>query len=140
MSIDKKTRRYLGVDWGEKRIGLALGDDETGIATPLGVVDSVAGVLDLTKEEEIDKIIIGLPVKMSGAKNETSPAFDKFVKYLRDNSGIPVEFMDERLTSKAADALLKRGANPLSPRLRRAGAARDSIAAMLILQAYLDKS
>lgn len=129
--MDKKTTRYLGIDWGEKRIGLALGDDETGIATPCGVVDSVAGILDLTKEEEIDKIIIGLPVKMSGAKNETSPAFDKFVKYLRDNSGVPVEFMDERLTSKAADAL---------PGTKKTKAARDSIAAMLILQAYLDKS
>src|SRR3989339_428521 len=131
MNMDKKTTRYLGIDWGEKRIGLALGDDETGIATPCGVADSAAGVLDLTKKEEIDKIIIGLPVKMSGEKNETPPAFDKFVKYLRANSGVPVEFMDERLTSKAADAL---------PGTKKTKAARDSIAAMLILQAYLDKS
>jgi len=128
--MDKKILRYLGVDWGEKRIGLSLGDSETKMATPFKVVNSVSDILSLIKKEEIDRIIVGLPVKMSGAADETSDVFNKFIKYLRDRAGIPLEFMDERLTSKAADAL---------PGTKKTKAARDSIAAMLILQAYLDK-
>ena len=128
--MDKKILKYLGVDWGEKRIGLSLGDSETKMATPFKVVNSVSDILSLIKKEEIDRIIVGLPVKMSGAADETSDVFNKFIKYLRDRAGIPLEFMDERLTSKAADAL---------PGTKKTKAARDSIAAMLILQAYLDK-
>lgn len=123
------TIKYLGIDWGEKRIGLALGDSETGMATPFGVVAGVDDIIMTVRKEEVDVIVVGLPVKMSG-KVETTDNFNKFLKEIKDNVKIPVLTVDERLTSKAADAL---------PGSKKTKAPRDAVAAMLILQTYLDK-
>ncbi|MFH0923593.1 MAG: Holliday junction resolvase RuvX [Candidatus Falkowbacteria bacterium] len=131
-------KKYLGIDWGEKRIGLALGDSETKIATPFNVAGSIKEIIKIIKEEKIDAIILGKPVKMSG-RDELSDEFESFIKLLRKKAGIPIEMIDERLSSKAADALAgDKRANPPSLKFRRARAPRDAVAAMLILQSYLD--
>ncbi|MBU4375800.1 Holliday junction resolvase RuvX [Patescibacteria group bacterium] len=131
-------KKYLGIDWGEKRIGLALGDSETKIATPFKVAGSIKEIVKIIKEEKINAIIIGKPVKMSG-RDELSDEFESFVKLLEKKAGIPIEMIDERLSSKAADALVGgKRANPPSLKFRRARAPRDAIAAMLILQSYFD--
>jgi len=58
-----ESKRYLGIDWGEKRIGLALADSETSLALPLTTVSGLAGVLAAIKEEGIDEIVLGSPRK-----------------------------------------------------------------------------
>jgi len=126
--LDKKTERYLGLDWGEKRIGLATADSETSLALPLKTVGSLEEVLETIEQEEIDVIVIGSPKKMSGQAAD-SPAWLSFVEQLGERSGRPLEFLDERLSSLAADALSGED---------KEKAKRDEIAATLILQDYLD--
>lgn len=121
---------YLGIDWGEKRIGLALGDSETRIATPFKVVAGMSDIFPIIKEEEIDIIVIGKPYSISNSKFKISKEFSYFLNTLKEKTGVQIFTVDERLTSKAADALVGN---------KKTKAARDSIAAMLILQSYLDR-
>jgi putative transcription antitermination factor YqgF len=129
--IGDKLVKYLGVDWGEARIGLALADSETRIATPFKVVGGVKDVMRVMEDERIDMIIMGEPVGIrnqeSGIRNKK---YNHFLEYLRQEAKIPVELVDERLSSKAADAL---------PGGKKIKAPRDAVAAMLILQCWLDK-
>lgn len=122
-------KKYLAIDWGTKRIGLATGDSETKIALPFKVVADIREVLKAIKDEEIDEIIVGLPVKLSGAKDNLTAGFDVFVNALKSKAGLPLILADERLSSKAADALAG---------TKKTKAARDALAAMLILQGYFD--
>lgn len=131
---------YLGVDWGEKRIGLALADSETKIATPFKVVGNLQEVMAEIKKEEIDVIVVGKPLpifnfsakggSVSGGQFPISKQFGEFIKLLKKKINIPVEMADERLSSKAADALSG---------TKKTKAPRDAVAAMLILQGHLDK-
>ena len=121
---------YLGVDYGEKRIGLALGDDEMKIATPFKVVGNIDDLSQIIKDEEIDIVVVGVPHQITNYKLPIAKEFEKFINALKDEIGIPVKRVDERLSSKAADALVGD---------KKTKAPRDTIAAMLILQSYLDK-
>jgi len=122
-------KKYLGVDWGEARIGLAIGDDETKLATPFKTIATGKEALDVVLDEGIDEIIIGKPVKMSGEEKYLD-SFNSFVDDLKNDLAIPIILVDERLSSKAADALLGD---------KKTKAGRDEIAAMLILQTYFDR-
>jgi putative Holliday junction resolvase len=137
------SKKYLGVDWGEKRIGLALADGETKMATPFKVVKDVNEVAEAINAEKIDVVVLGKPWSIMNdppLAEITNEKYNKFIKDLKDKTNLPVELADERLSSKAADALVgDKKTNPPSPRLRRASASRDEIAAMIILQSYLDK-
>jgi len=125
-----KIKRYLGIDWGEKRIGLATADDEVCLALPLKTVSSMAEVLSAIAEEEIDIIVLGSPRKMSGEAAD-NPLWLNFLNQLKERSGRTVILVDERLTSLAADSLEGSAADK---------AERDEIAATLILQDYLDQN
>jgi len=122
--------KYLGVDWGSKRIGLATADEETGLSLPLGTVSDLAGLLQTIDDEEITKIIIGRPYQMASLEHTINPVYLKFLDLLKNQTSIPVIEIDERLSSLAADALG-------GPKKMRAG--RDEIAAALILQNYIDR-
>lgn len=123
---------YLGIDWGEKRIGLALGDSETKIASPFKVVARLEDVLNVIKDEDIDVVILGKPVRiMNYELGITNKDYNKFVLDLKNKSAAEVVLIDERLSSKAADALLGD---------KKTKASRDALAAMLILQSYLDRA
>jgi putative Holliday junction resolvase len=126
-----KTIKYLGIDWGEKRIGLALGDSETKIATPYKVVSSIDEVIKAVKDEDINVVVVGKPFQISDFRFQISDEFNGFLNLLKNKVNIPVKTVDERLSSKAADAL---GGD------KKTKAARDAVAAMLILQTYLDKT
>lgn len=122
---------YLGVDYGEKRIGLALGDGEMKIASPFKVVGKVADVAREIVEESIDVVVVGLPYKSAGKNNDGDMVrrVEGFIKELKAKTDIKIIKIDERMTSKAADAL---GGD------KKTKAPRDAVAAMLILQMYLD--
>jgi len=122
--------KYLGIDWGEKRIGLALGDSETKIATPFKVVGDLVEVVKSIKEEEINKVIIGEPLGMANVKGLMANEVIDFIHKLEKEIDVPIIKVDERLSSKGADAL---------PGNKKEKSSRDEIAAMLILQTYLDR-
>jgi putative holliday junction resolvase len=129
--MDQELKIYLGVDWGAKRIGLALGDSETKMATPFKTVSGVHDLVETATEEKADVLVIGQPVKMRGIKDGLAPEYLEFIEELK--SKLPdkeIILVDERLSSKAADALpggdLK--------------ASRDEVAAMILLQEYLDRA
>jgi putative Holliday junction resolvase len=121
---------YLGVDWGGKRIGLALGDSETKMAMPFKTVANAAEVAEVVREETVDVLILGKPIKMRGEGEGLDQNFVNFLEELKKLlPETPIELIDERLSSKAADALPGGDMK----------ASRDEVAAMLILQEYLDK-
>ena len=121
-------KKYLGIDWGEKRIGLALADEETCLALPFKTVSSLAELLEVITEEEIDEIVMGSPKKMNG-EAASNPSWLNFVTQLETKSGKKINLLDERLSSLAADALIGS---------KKDKAERDEIAAAIILQDYLD--
>lgn len=121
--------KIIGIDWGAARIGLALGDSEIGLATPFAVVPDLKAVLDTLQKEKIERIVIGKPIKMSGSEEQLTSGFLTFVEKLKKQTSLPLEMIDERLSSKAADALSGD---------KKTKAPRDAVAAMLILQSYFD--
>ena len=121
--------KILGIDWGAARIGLALGDSEIGLATPFGVVSDLKAVIAILKKEKIERIVIGKPIKMSGSEDQMTSGFLKFVEKLKKQTSLQLQMIDERLSSKAADALSGD---------KKTKAPRDAVAAMLILQTYFD--
>ena len=126
----EQAKNCLGVDWGEKRIGLALGDTETGVSTPWKTVHSPEQLLEAIEQEQPDIVVVGAPYKYSNS-SELSPEFQGFFQELRKNIQAEVVTVDERLTSKEADTL---------PGDKRTKAGRDSMAAMLVLQQYLNEN
>ncbi len=125
------TKIYLGVEWGEKRIGLALADGETKIATPFKTVENVDEVARAIESQQIDVVVLGKPYQISNLELPISKQFETFLSELKHRTNIPIELIDERLSSKAADALVGD---------KKTKANRDEISAMLILQSYLDKT
>lgn len=127
--------RLLGIDWGKKKIGLALGDDETKIATPFLILDagSVNGAVEKIKQivndEGVGLIVVGQPKKMSGAGGVDS-AYQSFLAALK-TIGIDVAVEDERLSSKMAGRLMLD-----FPRKKKKD---DDVAAAIILQSYFDR-
>lgn len=129
LNSEQKIINYLGVDWGEKRIGLATADSDVKLALPFKTVASLAELLVVLKEEDINTIIIGEPIKMRG-EAANSELFLDFLNKLKAKSSLEVILVDERLSSLAADAFGD----------SKQKAARDEIAAAIILQNYLDSN
>ena len=121
---------YLGIDWGEKRIGLAIGDSHTRLALPLSTVSSLSELYSIIEKEEISYIVLGSPKKMSG-EAASGKKWQDFTRQVEEKSGVPVVMQDERLSSKAVDALIGQ---------KKDKVARDEMAAALILQAYFDSN
>lgn len=118
--------RYLGIDYGEKRIGLAFSDSGGKIAIPYSVVGSFGGVVLAVKKENIGKIVIGLPIGFSGKDTDQTKTIRKFAEALKKKVKLPVEFENEFLTTKIASQFSSK--NKV-----------DASAAAIILQSYLDK-
>lgn len=138
--------KMMGIDYGSRRIGVAVADAETRIATPLTVVGGrndptrdARSVADLGEKEGADGFVVGLPLNMSeegGSDSEQTIVTRRFAAELGRLSGKAVHLQDERLTSFAAEAVLDEAG--VSAKKRRGR--RDVIAAQKILQAYLDQA
>lgn len=124
-SEEKKIINYLGIDWGEKRIGLATADSDVCLALPFSTVSSLDDLLKIIEEEQIDIIVVGEPVKMNGDR-ANNPLWETFIEELKNKINKELVLVDERLSSLGADAM-------------GGDAARDELAASIILQTYLDK-
>jgi len=132
--------RFLGVDPGTRRIGLATGD-ELGLASPLpALVQPEAGarwtaLLAEVERRRIDEIVVGYPLNMDDTIGPKAREAEAWAARLREATGKPVHLVDERLTSQAAEATLPKG----QVRAVRASGVVDSRAAALILQDFLDQ-
>ncbi len=145
-------RRLLGVDLGDRRIGLAIADADGGRAIPLitvrrgaALADDVATLRRLVAEQSVAEIVVGLPVDMaSGQEGGAAIAARTWAESISVALGLPVSLRDERLTSHLAEARIgpmKRGRSggPPTPTQREAHRARiDRTAAAIILQDELD--
>lgn len=131
--------RFLGIDPGTKRLGLARGD-ELGLATPIpALVQSAAterwqALLGLISAQRIDEIVVGYPLNMDDTVGPKAEEAAAFADRLREATGLPVHLVDERLTSHEAEQTLPK---EQLRSLRKQGVV-DSRAAALILQDYLD--
>ncbi|KKR10042.1 MAG: hypothetical protein UT37_C0006G0009 [Parcubacteria group bacterium GW2011_GWA2_39_18] len=125
----EKLKKYLGIDFGSKRIGLALADEKNKIATPFEVYendsDIIRKIIDLCSEENIGKIVVGIPLNFKMEKTPQSLEVEKFIRELKEAVSCPVETENEMFTSKISE----RGKNKKI----------DSSSAALILQGWLDK-
>ncbi|MEN8114411.1 MAG: Holliday junction resolvase RuvX [Actinomycetota bacterium] len=133
-------RRVLGLDPGERRIGVALSDPTGTIASPHSVIDrrttSVAdAVRSICEEFAVELIVVGLPTGLSGNEGPAAQAAREVAKTVGETTGLPVELQDERFTTVTAEAALLEGG------VRRAKRkdVRDKVAAAVILQGYLDR-
>ncbi|NIA07196.1 MAG: Holliday junction resolvase RuvX [Actinobacteria bacterium] len=135
--------RYLAVDYGTKRIGLAICDELEIAASPLAQIKSRArghlfadaqAVFQVTAEYGVAEYVVGLPYNMDGSLGPQAQLCQKFAQALGEVTAKPVHLFDERLTSEVAEAkLLKAG---LSGKKRRART--DMVAAAVILQSFLE--
>ena len=132
--------RFLGIDYGTRRIGLAFGD-ELGIETPLPALTYAdaakrrAGLAAVVKARRVTDLVLGYPYNMDGTTGFKAKEVDAFADQLRADLGLPVHLIDERLTSHMAEA----GMTQLELREIRAKGIVDSRAAALILQDFLDQ-
>ncbi|MFH0951350.1 MAG: Holliday junction resolvase RuvX [bacterium] len=126
----EEAQRCLGIDWGMSKIGLALGDAITKIATPYKVVKNIGEVLEVIRQEAVDQVILGQPIQLAGDPVMLA-SFNSFHQTLVDNGQLPVALVDERLTTKQAGKLSQGSKQTV---------AEDAIAAMLILQSYFDRT
>jgi putative pre-16S rRNA nuclease len=131
----------LGFDFGEMRIGVAVGDFSVRLAHPLTTIHArgneqrLAAVEPLVREWRPALLVVGLPAHPDGAEHELTRAARRFAGRLKARFGIETALEDERYTSTAADESL-RGSGIHGRRRKRA---LDSVAAQQILQAFLDE-
>jgi putative Holliday junction resolvase len=132
--------RVLGLDFGQKRMGVALSDTEGILASPLTTVtcetdsERINAVLDLVAGNDVRAIVVGAPISLSGRKGPQAGLVTRFVQGLAARVAVPVTTIDERYTTVEAERLLREaGRHPSRDRARV-----DAVAAALILQSYLD--
>jgi putative Holliday junction resolvase len=123
--------KVLALDYGSARTGVAVSDPTGTLARPLGVVERAAtknGLVELerlAREEEVERIVVGLPLTLRGERGEQAAETERFVEALRGAVGVPVELYDERFTTDLAQ--------------QTAGSApEDALAAAHLLTTYLE--
>lgn len=132
--------RFLGIDYGTRRIGLATGD-ELGVATPIPALVEAelatrrASLAAVVRQRRIQEIVLGYPLNMDGSVGFKAKEIESVAAELRAEFGLPVHLVDERLTSHAVE----QGMNQKQLREIRAKGIIDSRAAAVILQDYLDQ-
>lgn len=129
----------LGLDFGTRRIGVAIGNILTGTATPLLALPAQNDAPDwkrlqaLCAEWQPSRLLVGLPLNMDGTESELSMQARRFGNRLNGRTGLPVEMVDERLSSFEARGQLRHAGN------RRGKPALDALAAALIVESWLDR-
>ncbi len=132
--------RIMGIDFGIKRIGIAISDPMNSFAQPLDTIltqDFPTWIKNYTINHEIDSFVVGLPRNLNGEETHATRPTMQFIEWLNNQySNIPVNTIDERLSSREAqNEILKMGV----PKSKRKEKGRiDNVAATLILQTFLD--
>lgn len=132
--------RTMGLDVGDKRIGVALSDAGGSLAYPLKAIERSTYEVDLSviealaKEHDVASIVVGLPISLNGSLGPQAEKVQEFTRRLSQRMSVPITTYDERFSTTAAERLL------IERKLRRQErkGRRDAAAAALVLQAYLD--
>ena len=136
--------RVLGIDFGERRIGLAVSDPTGTLATPMPTMKRRAGkrpplaaLLEIIQEKDVGTIVLGLPLTLAGDDSDWTRAVREVGAALSKRSGLPVHFVDERFTSVRAERAIRSIGLPKKKREEKGRV--DAAAAVLILQGWLDQ-
>jgi putative holliday junction resolvase len=136
--------RSLGLDIGNKRIGVALSDPLGILASPLLVFEhtdekaDITAILEIVKSRQVEQIIVGMPQSMDGSMGAQAEKVRSFTDKLKLRSPVPVESRDERLTTVNAKRLFQEAGKKKSPGDRKGE--YDAAAAAIILQSYLNET
>lgn len=132
--------RVLGIDYGDRKIGLAVSDQLEITAQPLSIYrrktekEDAAYFKGVVSEYEIKEVIIGLPLRMDGSSGTRAEKTREFARWLGQVLNLPIHFWDERLTTKQATKVLSRQKIP--PRAKKE--LEDQVSAVIILSTYLE--
>lgn len=130
--------RVLGIDWGEARVGLAVSDETGTIASPYRVLPNddelMANLVRAVADVGAMEIIIGYPLTLTGQEGPAADVVHEFALQLQKRVAVPLKFVDERLTTKAAEQAM-REAGASAKKIKKTA---DAAAAAVILQTYLD--
>ena len=133
--------RFLGIDFGEKRIGLAISDPDGRLALPLTALErrndrsALRQIAEIAQREGVERLVLGEPVDLYGRKGPTAERARRFGARLAELTGLPVAWVDEALTSvEAAGRLRQAGVDT-----RREPGRIDAVAAQILLQDALDR-
>ncbi|WP_129677120.1 Holliday junction resolvase RuvX [Candidatus Chloroploca sp. Khr17] len=133
--------RIIGLDVGERRIGIALSDASRMLASPLTTIaaqpqpQALERIRQLVREYGVVELVVGLPLTLRGEIGPQATLVQKFATLLETSLGLPIRLVDERLTTAAADQMLRElGVKPDKRKLQI-----DQVAASIILQDYLDQ-
>jgi putative holliday junction resolvase len=146
--------RILALDYGRSRIGVALADSAVGLAQPLCTLQRVnrnedmRRLRELAREHGVKQIVVGLPLRLDGSRGEMAAEAEGFAQRVRKQLGVPVEMVDERLTSWEAERLLEETAgrvmkHPIGhnkkSKVEEGRMSVDAVAAAVILKEYLER-
>ncbi len=137
----RESTRVLGLDVGDRWIGVALSDPGEVLASPFAIVDRLAeaggvrSILNMVQGNDVSLIIVGLPVSMNGAVGQQAEKVQEFVRELSLVTSVPIELRDERLSTLSAGRLMRESMG----RRPKKRARDDAAAAAVILQGYLDQ-
>lgn len=146
----------LALDYGRARIGLAIAPAGSASALPLATLERInrnedmRRIREIARDHGVRQVVVGLPLRLDGTRGEMAEEADRFARRVHRELGLPVEMVDERLTSWEADRQLEEqqgrtmhaSANPNSSRKRKVRTEqidRDAMAAAIILKEYLDR-
>jgi putative Holliday junction resolvase len=131
--------RYLAIDYGTKRTGLAICDAAETIASPLAVIHGQKGLLkkiaDIVEAENAEAVVLGLPLNMTGSDSFQTRLVRKFAEQLKGHLSVAVHLQDERLSSFGAEEKLAPADFTRGKRKKRI----DAVAAAEILEAFLEQ-
>ncbi len=131
--------RYLAIDVGDMRTGLAIGDDELLMAQPVCVLEVPIGprlineIVITIRDQDADSLVIGLPLNMDGSPGQRVAITTAFAEQLREATSLPIHFQDERLTSAAAEEQLSQSGKTHKQKKKM----RDALAAAEFLNDFL---
>jgi putative Holliday junction resolvase len=131
--------RYLAIDYGAKRTGLAVCDADERVVSPLRVLQGqknlVAKIRQIVAAESVEAVVLGLPLNMDGSQGPQAKRVIAFAEQLRRHIGVPVHFQDERLSSFGAEQKLQETGLSRTKKQERL----DALAAAEILESFLER-
>ena len=133
--------RSLGLDIGDRWVGVALSDPGGILASPLTIIDrrderqDIEAIIDLINQHQVGQIVVGLPISLNGSIGKQAEKVKAFVERVSSQTQVPVEFRDESFTTVSAKRLMQTARGKKARRKAR----DDAVAAALILQGYLDE-
>ena len=134
--------RTLALDFGTRRIGVAITDPTGTLAQPLETIEApddeavLKRIAELVEEYDVSRIVVGLPLHMNGGQGPEAAVARAFGQRVTERTGVPVDYLDERWTSREAEAVVQQTGKR---RAKRAGSV-DRVAAAILLRTYLERA